>query len=77
MAEITPSKIRWLLDNAYPKIGTRPIARITAQAVLAVLRAVEATGRIPAANRRNNISRLKLSFESPTMLGCRERRQEV
>ena len=27
MAEITLSKIRWLLDKAYPKIGTRPIPK--------------------------------------------------
>jgi hypothetical protein len=45
MAEITLGKIRWLLDKAYPKIGNRPIAKITAQEVLLVLRAIEATGR--------------------------------
>ena len=27
MAEITLSNIRWLLDKAYPKIGTRPIPK--------------------------------------------------
>src|SRR3546814_9853084 len=45
MAEITLSKIRWLLDKAYPKIGNRPIATITTQEVLVVLRSVEDTGR--------------------------------
>jgi hypothetical protein len=45
LAEITLSKLRWLLDKAYPKIDNRPVAKITAQEVLAVLRAVEATGR--------------------------------
>lgn len=48
MAEITLSKIRWLLAKAYPKIGNRPIAKITAQEVLATLRSVEASGRYEA-----------------------------
>jgi len=30
MAEIALSKIRWLPDKAYPKIGNRPVAKITA-----------------------------------------------
>jgi integrase len=51
MAEITLSKIRWLLDKAYPKIGNRPIAKISTQEVLAVLRSVEATGRYESARR--------------------------
>jgi integrase len=55
MAEITLSKIRWLLDKAYPKIGTRPIAKITAQEVLAVLRAIEATGRYESARRMRSV----------------------
>uniref|UniRef100_UPI0035CBA488 tyrosine-type recombinase/integrase n=1 Tax=uncultured Sphingomonas sp. TaxID=158754 RepID=UPI0035CBA488 len=55
MAEITLSKIRWLLDKAYPKIGTRPIAKITAHEVLAVLRAVEATGRYESARRMRSV----------------------
>lgn len=33
MAEITLSKIRWLLDKAYPKIDNRPIAKITTTSV--------------------------------------------
>ena len=45
MAEITLSKIRWLLEKAYPHIGNRPVAKVTAQEVLATLRSVEATGR--------------------------------
>ncbi|MCT2398655.1 tyrosine-type recombinase/integrase [Novosphingobium mangrovi (ex Huang et al. 2023)] len=51
MAEITLSKIRWLLEKAYPKIGNRPVAKITAQEVLGVLRAIEATGRYESARR--------------------------
>jgi hypothetical protein len=42
MAEITLSKIRWLLDKAYPVIGTIPIAQITPHEAVAVLRKVEA-----------------------------------
>ncbi|WP_260926719.1 tyrosine-type recombinase/integrase [Novosphingobium sp. 9] len=55
MAEVTLSKLRWLLDKAYPKIGNRPIAKITAQEVLAVLRAVEATGRHESARRMRSV----------------------
>lgn len=55
MAEITLSKIRWLLDMAYPKIGNRPIAKITTQEVLAVLRSVEATGRYESARRMRSV----------------------
>lgn len=55
MAEITLSKIHWLLDKAYPKIGNRPVAKITAQEVLTVLRAVEATGRYESARRMRSV----------------------
>lgn len=55
MAEITLSKIRWLLAKAYPKIGNRPVAKITAQEVLAVLRSIEATGRYESARRMRSV----------------------
>lgn len=55
MAEITLSKIRWLLDKAYPKIGSRPVAKITAQEVLAVLRTIEAAGRYESARRMRSV----------------------
>jgi integrase len=55
MAEITLSKIRWLLDKAYPKIGNRPIAKITTQEILVVLRSVEATGRYESARRMRSV----------------------
>lgn len=55
MAEITLSKIRWLLDKAYPKIGARPIAKITPHEVLVVLRSVEATGRYESARRMRSV----------------------
>lgn len=47
----TMSKTRWLLDFAYPHIGDRPIASLTAPEILAVLRPVEARGRYETANR--------------------------
>ena len=55
MAEITLSKIRWLLEKAYPRIGNRPVAKITAQEVLATLRSVEATGRYESARRMRSV----------------------
>jgi len=55
MAEITVSKLRWLLDKAYPKIGNRPVAKITTQEVLGVLRSIEATGRYESARRMRSV----------------------
>ena len=43
MSEVTLSKIRWLLAKAYPRIGSRPVAKITPQEALTVLRSIEAT----------------------------------
>ena len=48
-ADVTLAKKRWLLDFAYPAIGERPVAEITAPEVLAVLRKVEARGRYETA----------------------------
>ena len=50
-ADITLSKKRWLLDMAYPSIGERPIAEITAPEILAVLQKVEASGLYETAKR--------------------------
>jgi integrase len=47
----TIEKLRWLLDFAYPWIGDRPIAEVTAPELLAVLRKVEARGRYETARR--------------------------
>ncbi|MDF2640231.1 MAG: integrase [Novosphingobium lindaniclasticum] len=55
LAEITLSKMKWLLDKAYPRIGTRPVAKITAQEVLAVLRAVEEAGHYESARRLRSV----------------------
>jgi integrase len=50
-AEVTLAKKRWLLAFAYPAIGERPVAEITAPEVLGVLRKVEARGRYETARR--------------------------
>jgi integrase len=47
----TLQKMRWLLHLAYPLIGNRPIADLTAPELLEVLRAVEVRGRYETANR--------------------------
>lgn len=52
---VTLRKIRWLLDMAYPRIGNRPISKITAQEALAVLRAAEARGRFESARRMKSV----------------------
>lgn len=55
----TLGKMRWLLEFAYPKIGDRPIADITAPELLEVLRTVEVRGRYETANRlRGTFSRV-------------------
>lgn len=54
-AAITLDKIRWLLGMAYPMIGSLPIADISPQEVLAVLRKVEATGRYESARRMRSV----------------------
>ena len=45
------AQIEWLLGMAYPMIGSRLIAEISAQEVLLVLRKVEARGRYESARR--------------------------
>lgn len=58
-ADITLSKIRWLLGMAYPLIGQRPVSEVTPQEALAVLRVVESSGRYESARRmRSVISRV-------------------
>ncbi|HZQ00783.1 MAG TPA: integrase arm-type DNA-binding domain-containing protein [Reyranella sp.] len=50
-ANATLTKNRWLLEQAYPHLGNRPIASIKAAEVLAVLKKVEARGRLETARR--------------------------
>jgi integrase len=47
----TLEKLRWLLKFAYPSIGERRVAEITAPELLSVLRKVEARGRYETARR--------------------------
>lgn len=54
-AEITLSKIRWLLGIAYPMIGSLPIADVTPHEALAVLRKIEATGAYESARRMRSV----------------------
>ena len=54
-AKRTLDKMRWLLDMAYPSLGNRPIAQISAQEALLVLRKVEATGRYESARRMRSV----------------------
>lgn len=47
----TLGKIEWLLRLARPSLGTRPISEITAPEILAVLKTVEARGKLETAKR--------------------------
>ncbi|HEX7857376.1 MAG TPA: integrase arm-type DNA-binding domain-containing protein [Sphingobium sp.] len=50
-AKKTVEKNRWMLEMAYPFIGDRPIADLTAPELLEVLRSVEVRGKYETANR--------------------------
>jgi integrase len=50
-AEVTIGKLRWILDFALPDLGPRPVSAITPPEVLAVLRKVEARGKLETAGR--------------------------
>lgn len=54
-APVTLAKIKWLLSFAYPLIGERAIADISAQELLAVLRSVEGRGRYESALRLRSV----------------------
>ena len=51
LAEVTLKKIRWLVNQILPAIGTRPIAEISAPELLMALRKLEAKGRYDTAQR--------------------------
>lgn len=50
-AQVTIDTTQWMLEFAYPYIGERPIAEITAAEVLVALKSVEARGRYETAQR--------------------------
>ncbi len=54
-AEATLAKTAWLLEFAHPIIGDRPIGEISSLEVLAVLRKVEARGRLEGARRLRSV----------------------
>ena len=54
-AKVTMDKSRWLLDLAYPTLGTRPIENITAPELLLTLRKVEARGHYESARRMRSV----------------------
>lgn len=51
LAEITIAKAEWMLGMVYPQIGATPISQLTAPAILAVLRKIEASGKHETAHR--------------------------
>lgn len=55
-AEATLSKARWLLSKLRPAIGHRPIAEITPQELLAVLKKEETAGRRETARRMRSFA---------------------
>ena len=50
-AQVTIDKMRWILDFALPDLGARPVSSITPPEVLAVLRKIEARGKLETAGR--------------------------
>jgi integrase len=48
---VTMKKLRWLLDSINESIGKRPVASITAQELLVMLRKMESKGRYETAKR--------------------------
>ena len=74
-ADVTLAKKRWLLDFAYPAIGERPVAEITAPELLAVLRKVEVRGRYQTARRLR--STCGIVFRYPPLPAGAERDRSV
>lgn len=67
----TREKIEWQLSFAYPDIGGRPVAQLTAPELLAVLRKLEARERFETAGRlRSTMSRV---FRYAISVGLAER----
>ena len=56
LAQVTLGKARWLLDLLAVKIGSRPIAQITAPELLSALRRVEQQGNLETARRMRSFS---------------------
>jgi integrase len=71
-ASATLAKKRWLLEFAYPAIGDRPIAEITAPELLSVLRKAEAGGRFETARRLRSTCGMVFRYAIATGRGERD-----
>jgi integrase len=71
-AGATLAKKRWLLEFAYPAIGDRPIAEITAPELLSVLRKAEAGGRFETARRLRSTCGMVFRYAIATGRGERD-----
>jgi integrase len=56
LASVTLAKARWLLQLLVPRIGSRPIAELTAPELLAALRVVESRGNLETARRMRSFA---------------------
>lgn len=72
IAKTTRTKTEWLIAFALPDLGKRPIAEISSPEILAVLRKVEAKGRLETARRLRSVigqvSALPLRPRAPQMI---------
>ncbi|TIV42857.1 MAG: integrase, partial [Mesorhizobium sp.] len=50
-ADRTVTKVKWLLDFAYPTLGDKSVREIDSATILAALRSVEVRGRYESARR--------------------------
>lgn len=71
-APVTLSKIRWLLDKAYPLIGKIPVSELTAHQVLAALRTVENKGHYESAARMRSVIGRVLRYAIATGRAARD-----
>ena len=62
LAAVTLTKARWLLKLLAAKLGTRPIAEITASELLAALRAVESQDKLETARRMRSFAGRVFSY---------------
>jgi integrase len=66
LAQATLIKRRWLLDFAYPMLGDRPVAEITARDLLALLREIERRGLYETAKRLRSTCGMVFSYAVAT-----------
>jgi integrase len=71
-AHVTLMKKRWLLDFAFPAIGDRPVAEITALELLALLREIEGRGLFETAKRLRSTCGMVFRYAIATGRGERD-----